>query len=254
MSETAPGIWPAERDRPHRVAVTRRVAAGRPDLEVTVGGRRAIELLDRHRAVSSNGRRGAHLDRGNDELISWDGDTAALYTLSRRGSGSLGWTGVYVEADGSTTVHSLRLTTAEVMAMARDLAGPELERAVANLTRAAAAGVARRKGKQAKAAAARLRREVRAGYRREMVAVRPIQAAILERLVHHGETTHTLCVRGGFLTRSGEGDTSWLQRRAGLAAETCGRTGRRYRRRVVSYAIFVRLIEAVNGDPHEYDL
>ncbi len=132
--------------------------------------------------------------------------------------------------------------------MVRELGGEE---AVAKLTLDAADEIAADGGARRLTVARRLRGEVAAGWGMELMAVRPVQAAVLACQVEHGLTISDLCRRSGFTVTRGC-DVSWLERRAGLKPEVCSRTGRRMHRRVVGYEVYVRLVEAVGGDPVDF--
>lgn len=170
-----------------------------------------------------------------------------VYALGMRPTGGYGWMAAY-EEPGGWVLQTWTLSAAEPMAMVRDLGGEE---AVVRRTLQLAERLDRGPA-PARRAARRLRREVAAGNDRELMAVRPIQAAVLRRQVEQGLTLSDLCHRGGFVGADGGVDVSWLERRAGLKPEVCSRTGRRRHRRVVEYGVFVRLVAAVDGEPIDF--
>ena len=191
---------------------------------------------------------GYELDTERGVLAVHDRDQETTYTLGPKPGGGYGWIAAYGEPQG-TVLQTWKLSAAEPMAVVRELGG---EDEVAGLTLAAADRLSAAGGYGGRRAAGRLRGEVAAGRNLEVMAVRPVQAAVLRCLIEDGLSVSDLCRRGGFLNRFGDPDVSWLERRAGLKPEVCGRTGRRLRRRVVGYEIYARLVEAVGGDPIDF--
>jgi hypothetical protein len=163
----------------------------------------------------------------------------------RRGSG-LGWVELVLGEDGSVT--QTAVSAAEVMAVARD-AGREGE--VAAVSRGVACAFLRQDDRVAARLGEQLLREVRDGHGLERVSLRALQARMLER-IESGETLVTMCERAGFVDRDGRIDTTWLQRRAGILADRCSRTGKLRRARTASYEMFLRLVRAVDAAPEEF--
>lgn len=199
--------------------------AARPAYEVVIdeprpaAARTAVRLLDRGATVT--------------------------YRLGARGKGhrwAFGFTEYAVEVDGNTA--RTPVSAAEVMAIAR-VAGREHE--VVEMVEAALPYVTPRNAR-------RLRAELDAGRNVDRVALPQIQAAILARLAE-GLTLSELSERGGFSSAAararGRHETSWLQRRAGLAPHVC-RTGKRRTARTADYHVAVRLVRAVDGDPVDF--
>ncbi len=178
-----------------------------------------------------------------------DRQMRTVYALGRKPNGQgYGWMAAYEEPQGWVG-QTWALPASEPMAVVREFGG---EAEVAELTLAAAEQVRRERGERRREIAERLRREVARGWDLELMAVRPIQAAVLRCQVDGGLTISDLCHRGGFLGASGDPDVSWLERRAGLKPEVCSRTGRRMHRRVVGYDVYTRLVAAVGGDPVDF--
>ena len=172
------------------------------------------------------------------------------YELHFRGVGGRysgpGWVELAPQPDG--TIAPLGVTTAEVMAVLSD-AGREEDAAA--MTRAVALWFERAGDAFADRVAARLRDGVDAGYGRERLSVRALQARIVERLVD-GETLVDMCERAGFKLPSGKADTSWIQRRAGFMPTRCSRTGKMRLARTASYDVFCALVRAIDAEPHEF--
>jgi hypothetical protein len=169
------------------------------------------------------------------------------FRTGRGKDGGVGWSELSFDpSDGHVLETSVR--TAEVMALARE-AG--LEERPARMTEWVAGWFERADCAPARRLADRLRSEVAAGRRGERIAVRRVQAAILERLVE-GEELVVMAERGGFVYRDGRPDTSWLTRRAGLVPTVCSKTGKRRRARTASYEVFCQLVAAVDRSPHEF--
>ncbi len=177
------------------------------------------------------------------------GETFGYELGWRRGRGRAGGFGWSELTRGEHDVVFITAVTAsEVMAVCRD--GHRHED-VAAITLAGAETLGACKSERAMAR--RLAAEVRAGYEAERVSLRAIQARIVAQLVE-GATLTDLCVRGGFVDRDGRIDTTWLERRAGLMAARCSRTGKVRTARTASYPIFCRLLAAVDAEPHEFDV
>lgn len=141
------------------------------------------------------------------------------------------------------------VTAAEVMEVVRDA---DCHEHAAALTGALALWFEQAAEEEAaRRIAARLRAEVAAGDARERLSVRPLQALILERLVA-GETLVDMCERGGFMLAGGRADTSWIQRRAGLAPTRCSRTGKVRVAKTASYQVFCQIVRALDAEPHEF--
>lgn len=172
------------------------------------------------------------------------------YELHFRGAGGryggLGWVELSPQPDGE--IAAFGVTTAEVMAVLGDAGRGE---DAAAITRAVALWFEQAGDAAADRVAAALRDGVEAGYRRERLSVRPLQAAIVERLVE-GETLVDMCERAGFKLPSGKADTSWIQRRAGFMPTRCSRTGKVRLARTASYDVFCALVRAIDAEPHEY--
>jgi hypothetical protein len=141
-------------------------------------------------------------------LVRDAGDTYGYELRFRTGrgkDGGVGWSELSFDPrDGRVVETSVR--TAEVMALARE-AG--LAEQPARMTESVAGWFEQADCHRARRLAARLRAEVAAGRRGERIAVRRVQAAIVERLAR-GEELVVLAERGGFVYRNGRPDTSWL--------------------------------------------
>jgi hypothetical protein len=183
-------------------------------------------------------------------LVQDAGDTFGYELRFRTGrgkDGGVGWSELAFDpCDGHVLETSVR--TAEVMALARE-AG--LSEHPARMTEWVAGWFEQAPCAPALRLARRLRAEVAAGRRRDRIAVRRVQAVILQRLVE-GEELVVMAERGGFVYRDGRPDTSWLTRRAGLAPTVCSKTGKRRRARTASYDVFCQLVAAVDRSPHEF--
>jgi hypothetical protein len=160
--------------------------------------------------------------------------------------GGVGWSELSFDSGGGLVEISVR--TAEVMALAHEAGAAEQ---VAAMTESVAAWFEQADDFFVRRLARRLRAEVEAGRARERIALRPVRAAIVERLVR-GEPLVVMCERGGFTYRDGRPDTSWLLRRAGLRAERCSKTGKVRTARTASYDVFCQLVAAVDRSPHEF--
>lgn len=101
--------------------------------------------------------------------------------------------------------------------------------------------------------AARLRAEVDDGRNLKRVGTRRLQAALLERIVR-GDSIAVMCERGGFMTRAGTPDTSWIQRRAGLAPTRVDKHGKDRLARTAAYEHYVKLVRAIGGEFHEWGI
>ncbi len=211
-------------------------------------GAQELEGLVAEVEVPDQGACVFRLDEERRVLAVRDRQLRTLYVLGPKPrGGGFGWMAAYEEAHG--WVWQLwKLPASEPMAVVRELGAEE---AVAELVLAVAATLDGGRARE-RAAAGRLRAEVAGGRDMELMAVRKLQAAVLRCQVEWGMTISDLCNRGGFLSRSGDPDVSWLERRAGLKPELCSRTGRRRHRRVVAYETYVRLVEAVGGDPVDF--
>lgn len=188
-------------------------------------------------------------DEGRIEVS--DRDQRFAYELHFRDlrgrCGGPGWVELTRGPDGALTVFSV--TAAEVMEVVRDA---DCHEHAAALTGALALFFEQApEDEAARRIAARLRAEVAAGHARERLSVRPLQALILERLVA-GETLVDMCERGGFMLAGGSADTSWIQRRAGLAPTHCSRTGKRRLAKTASYQVFCQIVRALDAEPHEF--
>ncbi len=139
------------------------------------------------------------------------------------------------------------VSACEVMALASEV---DLAEAVADMTLRLARLFEATDTAGGAAIAWRLRAEVRAGRAGERVALRRIQARILQALAD-GETLASLCRRGGFVDRRGRPDTSWLERRAGLLPQRCNKTGKWRRARTASPELVARLARGVGLAPAE---
>lgn len=172
------------------------------------------------------------------------------YELRFRGPGGryggVGWAELAPQPDGPPVAFGV--TTAEVMAVLGDAGRAE---DAAAMTRAVALWFEQAGDAAADRVAAALRDGVDAGYRRERLSVRPVQAAIVERLVE-GETLVDMCERADFKLPSGKADTSWIQRRAGFMPTRCSRTGKVRTARTASYEVFCALVRAIDAEPHEF--
>ena len=213
-----------------------------------VSGAHELERLVAEAEIPDEGACAFRLDAERRVLWVRDRQLRTVYTLGRKPrGGGYGWMAAYEESHGWVW-QMWKLPASEPMAVVRELGGEE---AVAGLTLAVAAALGRGRAPE-RTAATRLRGEVAAGRELELMAVRPIQAAVLRCQVERGLTISDLCHRGGFLGVAGDPDVSWLERRAGLKPEVCSRTGRRLHRRVVGYDVYARLVEAVGGDPVDF--
>jgi hypothetical protein len=183
-------------------------------------------------------------------LVRDAGETVGYELRFRSGrgkDGGVGWSELSFDPrDGQVVQTSVR--TGEVMALARE-AG--LEEQPARMTEWVAGWFERADCHQARRLAQRLRAEAAAGRRGERIAVRRVQAAIVERLAR-GEELVVMAERGGFVYRDGRPDTSWLTRRAALVPTLCSKTGKLRRARTASYQVFCQLVAAVDRSPHEF--
>lgn len=190
------------------------------------------------------------VDEGAGRIEVSDRDQRFAFELHFRDGrgrfGGPGWLELSHGPDGVMTVFAV--SAAEVMAVARD-AG--LEADAAALTCALALWFERAGDPSCDRLAGRLRAEVAAGHARERISVRGLQVMMIERLVA-GETLLDMCERGGFMLATGAHDTSWLQRRAGLAPVRCSRTGKVRVARTASYPVFCQLLRAIDVEPHEF--
>jgi len=186
---------------------------------------------------------GRVLVRDRDELIGYE-----LWFRPRRGHlGGPGWMELSFDLESGAPIETA-VPTSEVMAVARD-AG--LDDQVAELTGSLAAWYEAPGHEAADRVAARLHNEVQAGEGRERLSLRAVQARLIERLVA-GESVSLMCERAGYVHRSGQPDTSWLLRRAGLVPVRCSRTGKVRRARTAGYEVFCQLVAAVDASPHEF--
>ncbi len=160
--------------------------------------------------------------------------------------GGPGWLELTPEPDGGLTTFAV--TASEVMEVLRDA---DRHEQAAALTCALALWFERADDEAARQIGARLRAEVAAGHARERISVRALQARMVERLVA-GETLVDMCERGGFMLSGGSADTSWIQRRAGLASTRCSRTGKVRVAKTASYHVFCQIVRALDAEPHEF--
>jgi hypothetical protein len=187
------------------------------------------------------------LDTQRAELALVEADVPTLYGLGPWPSGGFGWIACYGEQGGEVVLQHLQVSAAEPMAQARDLLGDDAERAVAELTLAAAERL--RADRRDHGRAERLERQVADGHNLAVLPVRRLRAAIIEAMVEDGLSLCELARRAGFLAPGARPDVSWVERRVGLRSEVCSRTGRRVTRRVIGYELFVRLVWALGRDP-----
>jgi len=186
---------------------------------------------------------GRVLVRDRDELFGYE-----LWFRPRRGVlGLPGWMELSFDLETGDPIQTA-VPTSEVMAVARD-AG--LDGQVAAMTAALASWFERGGHSACHRIAATLRREVQAGRERERLSLRAIQARLIE-LIVAGESLTVMCERGGFVSKHGRGDTSWLLRRAGLMRVRCSRTGKVRVARTASYNVFCQLVAAADASPHEF--
>lgn len=161
-------------------------------------------------------------------------------------AGGPGWLEFCRDPHGRLVRKSVR--AGEVMALVRD-AGRERE--VAEMTLQLAewfrvAGCA-----EARRLVRRLEDEVAEGMALERIALRALQARLVERLVE-GETLSEICRRGGFLDRRRRPDTTWFERRrAGLAWTLCNKTGKWRIARTATPEVLGRMARAICVAPHE---
>jgi hypothetical protein len=209
------------------------------------------ETRGANRESAPGGRRCGHASgaagKPRRTLVVVDRGERVEYALGPRPGrgrgGGFGWT-ERVSLPGARPTETA-VCAAEVMAVLGDHGRGE---EAAELTLAAADALERRGDR---AGAGRLRGEVEAGRNLERLSLRPVQTRMLERLVE-GWTLAEMAARGGFLQASGRADTSWLQRRAGLVPQACSKTGKVRRARTARYDVYVALVRAVGGDPHEF--
>jgi hypothetical protein len=160
-------------------------------------------------------------------------------------AGGPGWLEFARDPHGSVVTRAV--SASEVMALVRDA---DRDDDVAWLTLSLARWFADARLPQAERIARRLRAEVRAGGEGELVALRSLQARILERLVE-GESIGAMCRRGGFLDRRRKPDTTWFGRRSGLMWQYCYRTHKWRLDRTAPPQRVQQLAHAVGVDPHE---